>query len=73
MVHTIRKNNHGQNATVYGVVSDSFEFTFLRIDNDRRVSRLSQMWDNVLSPCSGIYGIAPRRGTSVRQAGYTLY
>lgn len=38
MVHEIRKRNFKKNAIVYGVVSDGYSFTFLRIDNDRRVS-----------------------------------
>lgn len=38
MVHTIRKRNFHGNAIVYGVVTNGYSFTFLRVDNESRVS-----------------------------------
>lgn len=37
MVHHIRKQEGRKNTTVYGCVSDSRQFFFLRIDNESKV------------------------------------
>lgn len=37
MIHQIRKRNHHKNAVVHGVLSDGYQFDFLRLDNENKV------------------------------------
>lgn len=41
VIQNIRKQNYGRIGRVYGVVSDSFDFTFVRVDSDLHISRQS--------------------------------
>jgi hypothetical protein len=68
MVHEVRRN-FKRNAIDYGVISDGYSFTFIRIDNERCVGHYSESMSPLLEVGRTQAAVRIRAVTSRKEGG----